>query len=472
MFKGLNKIYKRKLTHYYTFYKFSLTTPTISKEDLSGKNVISLARNGKLLESMQLFNKIKSKNNNIGIKPAIKLINILIEQAELLNMQESELEPQFNSSLLIPLDFGYDIYRLLIDYRYIESESVLMICTLMFDLFKKYKYPSDKVQCMWIDIKKNNINDSNIIIKLMNCFIDKYELKIALDIFKWIINNKNILKGTNDDELYIKILNECVKQNEFEIGKYICQQYIENTNMKIETENINNINVNIICLCLNIYYKCNDKETVLEIWENNMKNKCEIKFIDSNILNIICKLYSENNLHYEKLMFLYEDMKNNNICIDKYTFISLINVCSNILNLDKGKEIHLNVSNNNILINNDFEILTCLLNMYSKCGDFMNTLKYWDDLKKYHNNLLNIQHYNCIINIHCQYGNINEILTIYKELKKNINPNEITYTMVIDVLNRKGMNDKLKEILREEIEFDNFGLDNINNDNILLEINK
>ena len=426
---------------------------------------------------MELFDAIKSKTDiKIDIKPAMKLMNILIDQSR------SSIINISNQSDL-PLIFGFNVYKLLNEHNNYNYDNIDQIFKSMLDLIKEYEYPLDKMYILWNDIKdilqsNSNINiDSVILTTLMEQFIDKKELKYCMEILKTINDrdrNENI-----EESLYEKILKECMDANEFEFAKYIYNECLVEKYSYLKA----------LCLCLEIYHHNDDGDGLMmkkiwkEIVENNNENKSEIPFSGWNRMAL---LYFKNG-EYQELIDHYQEMKNNDIECDKQTYIALINVCCNLVNLEKGKSIHLDIvrSQNklrfgpNSKVLQDIEVQKSLLNMYSKCGDFINTLKHWDDLKKiqYENEnenerILNIQEWNCIINAHSIAGNIDDVLSLYQQLKddKYIKPNDITFTMIIDVLNRKGMKEKAKEILRDQ-DNDNGDSDTDGDGENILEIN-
>lgn len=85
--------------------------------------------------------------------------------------------------------------------------------------------------------------------------------------------------------------------------------------------------------------------------------------------------------------------------------------------------------------------------------------KHWADLKQADAEsvavggakLVNIQHWNAMFNAHAIAGNVDDILELYAELKQDgdVHANDITYTMVVDVL-RKGLADKARLILEDQ----------------------
>lgn len=399
-----------------------------------------------------MFNDIINSNNNTKLdeKPAVKLINILIEQS-----QSSILS--ISNQANVPLTFGFNIYQLIIN----QAENKIIVFNLMLDLLKQYQYPLDKLQIIWNQIKHPQSIEYNqdliqILSNLMEKFIDKKELKLTMEILKWINdqNDAEILDKMNNNLLFENILTQCIEENEIEFSKFIYNEYLIN---KYSDKSY----LKCICLCLEMYVNDKNIEMSKRIWndiiKNNESNKTEILH---STWNKMIKLYAKNG-DYQELMDHYGEMKENEIECNGDSFIELINVCYNIVNLEKGKSIHLDMvrtqnklkfgENSKLL--QDIEIQKSLLKMYSKCNDFINTLKHWNDLKNNHNEELNINDWNCIINVHSVNGNVDDILSLYHELKNNennnIKPNDITYTMIIDVLNRKGMKEKANEILNE-----------------------
>ena len=441
---------------------------------------MALARNGKLSESLELFEIIKSKNTKIGVKPALKLLDILLDQSK------SSLL-QITNQKNVPLEFGFNIYRLIIDDHRVDPQPEIWNAIL--SLMEQYEYPMDKLLAMWSDIKSNvNLQKSNtlgldddIISKLLQCFIEKEDLRRSMEMLQWIHSLKLSSSSSSSNsieseestfcpskisvDLYSKILKLCIEDKDIESGKYIHSQCVCHLDSEIVQKD-----AVLQCLMMQIYHQSadpNDAVTVQSLW-NSMKEHTEnVKDIPAVGWNIVARRYAENG-EYEALMFLYEEMRKNEIDTEKETYIAMVNVCSNIVNLEKGKSVHLDMvkATNKLRFGphakllEDLEVGKALLNMYSKCGDLVNTNKHWNDLKKadkdrmevLREKVINIQHWNCIINVHAIAGNTEEIMTLYEELKSDpdVNPNDITYTMIVDVLNRKGMAERAKEILRDQ----------------------
>eukprot|EP01084_Bolivina_argentea_P187513 322976_1 len=225
--------------------------------------------------------------------------------------------------------------------------------------------------------------DIDLLLNILECLIDKHELHPAMEVCEWLNANTSTSDKITPD-LHVKILKECIAQKELAFGKYIYSECMQERRCCLS-----------LCLCLEIYYQLKDMAMVKDIWN-------DISTPTATACNIMCRLYAQNG-EYEQVMSLYSNMKEKEIEAEKETLVALINVCSDMVNLERGKSVHLDMKYMEN-VNVDVDLNAALLNMYSKCGDFANSVKHWNDLKSHNEEALTIEHYNCIINAHAICG--------------------------------------------------------------------
>ncbi|KAK3231933.1 hypothetical protein Dsin_003814 [Dipteronia sinensis] len=127
----------------------------------------------------------------------------------------------------------------------------------------------------------------------------------------------------------------------------------------------------------------------------------------------------------EKALKLFSNMHFNEIKPSEFTLVGVLNACSDIAALERGKQVH------DYLLKTGYEsqiyILTALVDMYAKCGSIVDARKGFDYLQE-----ADIVLWTSMIGGYVQNGENEEALVLYGKMQaRGIFPNELTMSSVI-----------------------------------------
>jgi pentatricopeptide repeat protein len=69
---------------------------------------------------------------------------------------------------------------------------------------------------------------------------------------------------------------------------------------------------------------------------------------------------------YENTMRLFQQMKQEGMSPDKFTFVQVLNACANLPALEEGRSIHMQIIQSGC--DSDIYVCNSLIDMYAKCG--------------------------------------------------------------------------------------------------------
>lgn len=175
---------------------------------------------------------------------------------------------------------------------------------------------------------------------------------------------------------------------------------------------------------MDMYSKCGFASSAYTIF-NKIKHKSIVAW------NCMICGFSQNGISVEALS-LFDEMFKNRLEINKVTFLSAIQACSNLGYLDKGKWIHhkIIVTGNQ----NDLYIDTALVDMYAKCGDLQTAQKVFDSIVE-----KSVVSWSTMIAAHGIHGQINAATSLFhKMVLSNIKPNEVTFMNILSACRHAG----------------------------------
>lgn len=127
----------------------------------------------------------------------------------------------------------------------------------------------------------------------------------------------------------------------------------------------------------------------------------------------------------DKSLKFFSNMLLNDIKPSEFTFVGVLNACSDIAALQVGKQVH------DYLLKGGYEsqiyILTALVDMYAKCGSIVDARKGFDYLQE-----ADVVLWTSMINGYVQNGENEEALCLYSRmLAQGIFPNDLTMSSII-----------------------------------------
>jgi pentatricopeptide repeat protein len=147
---------------------------------------------------------------------------------------------------------------------------------------------------------------------------------------------------------------------------------------------------------------------------------------------------------YVEALTCFDQMLNENICPNSVTFASMLKICGSIENVEKGMQIHEEITTMGLL-RKDVILGNALVDMYSKCGVFEKAQKVLSELP-----IRSTQSWNALIAGYAQKGRCFEALNCLKQMKRaGFSPNSFTYVCLVKACGNSGAIEKGKLIHAE-----------------------
>ncbi|KAJ7541256.1 hypothetical protein O6H91_10G051200 [Diphasiastrum complanatum] len=123
-------------------------------------------------------------------------------------------------------------------------------------------------------------------------------------------------------------------------------------------------------------------------------------------------------------------MQLENVKLDKFTFVSILDLCANRGDLERGTLVHAG------LIEKDFEfdviISNALITMYGKCGSLKEACRLFEAMPEQ-----DIVSWNTMISAHAQHEECKAAVKLYRKMwQKQIKPNQFTFLGILDACAR------------------------------------
>ncbi|KAL9229192.1 hypothetical protein vseg_004685 [Gypsophila vaccaria] len=136
---------------------------------------------------------------------------------------------------------------------------------------------------------------------------------------------------------------------------------------------------------------------------------------------------------------LYLKMNRSGIKPDSFTLSSVLSVCSTLVALEQGEQVHAQTIKSGVLA--DYIVGTSLVTMYSKCGYIERACKAFSEMHS-----RSLIAYTSMITSYAQHGRSQEALQLFEEmLAAGEKPNKVTFIGVLSACSYAGMvNEALK----------------------------
>lgn len=149
----------------------------------------------------------------------------------------------------------------------------------------------------------------------------------------------------------------------------------------------------------------------------------------------------------DEALELFSNMHSNEIKPSEFTFVGMLNACSDAAALEEGKQVH------DYLLKLGFEsqifILTALVDMYAKCGSIVDARKGFDYLQE-----PDIVLWTSMIGGYVQNGENEEALSTYAKMQaQGIFPNELTMASVLKACSNLAALDQGKQVHTRTVKY-------------------
>ena len=164
--------------------------------------------------------------------------------------------------------------------------------------------------------------------------------------------------------------------------------------------------------------------------------------LDRNVVSWTALIggYVENGC-CPKALDCFEKMHYDGILANVVTFICILKACSNIKAESRGQEIHIVIVKRGFA--GDNVVANGLVNMYSKCGMFLEAQNVFDKL--YGSGTVS---WNVLISGYAQLGRNDEVFNLLnKFLSQHDEPNPMTFTILLNICSHTGLLQESKRCL-------------------------
>lgn len=140
----------------------------------------------------------------------------------------------------------------------------------------------------------------------------------------------------------------------------------------------------------------------------------------------------------EALKFFSEMQAADNVKPNEGTFVSVLGACSNLASLCEGQQIHQIISKS--VYQKIADVVSALLNMYSKCGELNMARKIFDDGSMSHRDVVS---WNGMIAAYAHHGHGYEAIYLFDEMQAlGFRPDSVTYIALLSACSHAGLVDE------------------------------
>ncbi|PWA97958.1 Appr-1-p processing [Artemisia annua] len=175
---------------------------------------------------------------------------------------------------------------------------------------------------------------------------------------------------------------------------------------------------------IDMYAKFGDVDSAYNIF-NNQHQKSTVTW--NSMLWGFC-----NNGQSVEAMNLFDQMYLDGQKMDDVTFLSAIQACSDLRDLDKGKWIHHKLVTNDVP--KDTYVYTALLDMYAKCGDLWMARSVFDIIP-----YKSVVSWSAMVDAYGMHGLVEKAIMVFNRMMESkIKPNEITFMNILSACSHAG----------------------------------
>ncbi|MCO5588985.1 hypothetical protein L7F22_042949 [Adiantum nelumboides] len=168
---------------------------------------------------------------------------------------------------------------------------------------------------------------------------------------------------------------------------------------------------------INMYGDCSSLEDALCAFESLSE---KTRLVLTSIIGAYA--HSGNDAH---AIYLYKKMCGDNVLFDKVTLLKLLNACSKQEYLTDGQNMHKDITIRGFDL--DCMIANALIDMYGKCGAFLNAKRMFDHMVN-----RDVVSWNIMIKVYALHKKVTEVFQCFSQMEKEqVAPDEITYVSIL-----------------------------------------
>lgn len=134
---------------------------------------------------------------------------------------------------------------------------------------------------------------------------------------------------------------------------------------------------------------------------------------------------------------LYTRMQKEGVVPNHRTFVAVLKACANVATLEKGREIHAQLSETRLETSDSF-VANSLIDMYCKCGSMVDAQQVFDRAPK-----KNVVTWSALIGGYARQGSSDAVFKLFQNMRQNgIQPDGVTCLSILNVCSHVGLVDK------------------------------
>ncbi|KAJ7541880.1 hypothetical protein O6H91_10G080800 [Diphasiastrum complanatum] len=280
------------------------------------------------------------------------------------------------------------------------SESDLIVGNTLVDMYAKCGRIGDARQVF------NNIHGRDVV--SWNVMIAGYVQhgfgKKALDLY-----NRMKQEGVQADNVtYIVLLKACGSIAALKQGKQLHSDIIKNGFQS---------DLMVGSTLVDMYTKCGCIEDARQVF-NNMHERNVVSW------NVMTAGYAQNG-HGKEALDLYEQMKQEGVQPDKFTYVGLLKACASIAALEQGKQLHAAIIERGF--ESDVIVGNTLIDMYAKSKCMKDACHVFNNMHK-----RDVVSWTALIAGYARQGLGKEVLDLYEQMKQEgVQPDNVTYVVLL-----------------------------------------
>ncbi|KAJ7536749.1 hypothetical protein O6H91_12G080900 [Diphasiastrum complanatum] len=206
---------------------------------------------------------------------------------------------------------------------------------------------------------------------------------------------------------YVCLLKECTKRKALAEGKRVHALMVQ-TGL--------DSNIFLGSTLIKMYAKCGNVLDAREVFDSMPEHNV---FLWTTIISAYV-----NHGQAEEAFNLFHKMQQTGIPPNNVTYVVLLKACASIAALEQGKQLHSDIIRNGF--ESDVVVGSTLVDMYAKCRQI-------EDARKVFNNMRtrNLVSWNAIIAGYSRHGLGKEALDLYEEMKEGVQPDIVTYVVIL-----------------------------------------
>ncbi|KAL1819348.1 hypothetical protein ACET3Z_014217 [Daucus carota] len=135
----------------------------------------------------------------------------------------------------------------------------------------------------------------------------------------------------------------------------------------------------------------------------------------------------ENSEHFVRVIELYDQLKGENMIMNKVSAVSALLAAAEMRDLEKGIEIHDCIKNQRMC--SDVRVVTPLITMYAKCGELQKAKELFTGIQE-----RDLVSWSALIASTAQYGEAEEALSLFRDMQnEKLKPTKVTLLGVLPV---------------------------------------